>query len=353
MKFLKTASSTFLFRLYSLRLVVIATLATFSAYSLANLAPEWISPTVAGIIALTGMKPTLHDTVRETIRQVVGTTVGAFLGLLLINWLGFNSFTLLVIVAIGLLVGVILNMDMQGTLTISATVLLVAGPLLGSIDNVEERIAGVALGAVFAFIGSILLTRRNPHKQILEELVKIGRVNSKLVLEISNVFQEGEHTIETANAWLEQIEGNIKKLADLRDRIQTVYQDARWSPLLKKAEIKKVRHQAFIMKQTAENIRSIVQAIINSLEHDVVLPTKASNVFGSLLREIGEAVKEQSKIAATNPSGNISLEREQVLREKRKKVANEIRKMDDTRAIMLGGSLIHEATNIKDALTDN
>lgn len=353
MKFISSLKVDKLFNLYLLKFVIVATMSSAAAYAVASFAPTWISPIVASVIALTAIKPTLHDTAKETTRQIFGTTIGAFLGLMLINLFGFNNLTLIILVAISLIVGLILKMDIQGSLTVSATVLLVAGPLLGSLDNVEERIAGVILGAGFAFLASIILTRRNPHQNILNELISISRTNSRLLKEISKTFNFEDLTEGVANEWLEAINLNIGKLGDLRKDIEAIYEDARFSPLIKKSEVKKVRNQSYMAKKTAENIRSIIFAVINSLEHDVQLKPKTASILASLLREISDAVKEQAVLAIENPSEQLPKETAKSIRVKRQRVAEEIKKMDDTRAIMLGGTLIHEATNIKDTLTES
>jgi uncharacterized membrane protein YgaE (UPF0421/DUF939 family) len=340
------------YQLYALRLTIVATLSSFLAYSTASAFPELISPIVAGIIALTAIKPTLHDTVKETVRQVVGTLLGAIIGLIMISWIGFNGATLIVLVAISLIAGQLLRLDVQGSLTVAATVLLIAGPLLGDFYNVEQRVAGVVLGSIFAFISGILLTRRNPEKQLLKELIKLGNKNIELLSDISSAFKSDSLNIVKATKWEDKSNRIIEKINIMRDDIQSIYEDSRWSPLIKKEQVKNVRNQTSLTKANAANVRSIIYSVINSLGHNVTLPSKTRVAIGGLLDESIKGMRQQLLIAETNPSGLVTPEVAKKIRDKRRKLASEIRKLEDTREIMLAGIVIHESTNIKDNISE-
>lgn len=340
------------YKLYAFKLILVATASSFLAYSVSSLFPDFISPIVAAIIALTGIKPTIHDTVKETTRQVTGTFLGAIIGLLLITNMGFNSWSLIIIVAASLSVGLLLRLDMQNSLAIAATVLLVAGPLLGDFENVEARAVGVLVGAVFAFLSSLVLTQRNPHLRVMAELRIVNKTNVTVLQEISTAFKNDKISQKAAEKWLAQIAENIEKANSCRTDIQTIYEDSKWTPMIKREEVIHVKSESVVSKATTANIRSIIYSIMNSLGHDIKLDRKTQIYVHNLLEELILAIHDYNKQLKESLIASISEERAKRIRDKRQKLAIRVKKLENAREIVLAGTILYEATNIKDNLTD-
>jgi uncharacterized membrane protein YgaE (UPF0421/DUF939 family) len=340
------------YKLYAVKLIVVATMSSFLAYSLSSLFQDFVSPIVAAIIALTGIKPTISDTVKETTRQVTGTFIGAALGLILITNLGFNSLTIIIIVGISLTLGMIIRLDTQSSLAIAATVLLVAGPLLGDFDNVEERAVGVFVGAIFAFVSSLILTQRNPHLKVIQEIRSVNKNNFAVLQEVSDAFRDGKINDKRTAVWLESITANIDKVNQCRHDIQTIYDDARWTPLIKQEEVRQIRGESVAAKATTANIRSIVYAIDNSLSHDITLDRKTQIYVHNLLEELLKSIQSYNKQLKESLVASISEEQAKRIRDKRQRLATRVKKMENAREILLAGTILYEATNIKDNLTE-
>lgn len=338
---------------YALRAIVFASFSAIAAFSVADTFKEFISPTIAAIIALTAIKTNINDTVKETIKQIVGSFFGAILGILLVNWIGFNAVSLVIAVTLSIIIALLLRMEVQAGLAIAATVVLVSGPLLGDFQSIEQRVAGVLVGSIFAFLSSLLMLPMKPDKNILDRIISKSEESVTILDEISTLFTKHEKFSGSQIAgWLEKINNNIKDIRNLHDAANQLYLDSKWTPFVTAASADNIKRQADIAKINANAIRTIILALENSYEHQVSLSKSASNKIASLLSASSAAIKQQLFSALTNPAAPLEQEVADNIRSKRGKVASAMTKMDDTRAIMLGGTIMHEATKIKDLITE-
>lgn len=338
---------------YAVRVTFFATLSALVAYNVGVLFQEWISPSIAGIISLTAIKSTFHDTVKESIKQVVGTTVGSIVGILFITWFGFNSLTLAVIIVVSFIIAWILRLKAEGGLVIAAMVLLVNGPLLNDLQNIEQRIAGVVLGSACALIASMLIIPSNPHKVVLQSTINSSREAYRLMKTIAKKFINFEKIkIKEAELWLATIEVTISNISDDREKVRTILTDAKWSPLLSKKEVEDVLFQVRIAKRNAEALRSIIESIIHHMTDGIILHEKVSKDIGKLLFETAEAMKKQNKIASNEPAEYLPDEEVTSMIERQAKVVNEMKNIDNTDTLLLSGTLMHEITKIRNTIAE-
>lgn len=342
---------TAIYRAYAVRVTVLGTLSAITAYSIGSVIPH-VSPFIAAIIALAAIKPTFHDTVRESIRQVVGTVVGALLGMLFIYFFGFNVATLAVIVLISFITGWLLKLRAEGGITIAVTVILVTGPLFGDVENILQRLLGVIIGAICALIASYFIIPGHPHKRILEDTYSQSRSIAKLLRRIADRFRSGKITLPEAHVWLAHINSLMQEIQVTRDEIRSALEDAKWSPLLQVRDVENVEEQVNITKANAHNVQSICEAIIKAKENNATLPEPISKEIGKMLYEASVMIKEQAKLASGRTDTPITSEQINKIRERRKKVAQEMRNLNDTQMILLSGTIIHETTNIKDTIEE-
>lgn len=338
---------------YTVRVVILATLSVLAAYNIAFLFQAWINPTIAGVLSLTAIKSTFHDTVRESIKQVVGTTVGAVVGILFINWFGFNSLTLLIIIVTSFVIGWLMRLKAEGSLTIAAMVLLVNGPLMTDFQSLEQRISGVVLGSLCALVASMFIVASNPHKVVLQSSIDSSRETYRLMKVISKKFIDVEPIkLKEAKLWFATMEVIVSNITDEREKIRVILTDAKWSPLLSKKDVEDVLFQVRIAKRNAEALRSITESIVHHLTNGIILSDKVSRDIGKLLYETAEAMKKQNKLAVTDPAEYLPNEDVTVMRERQAKVANEMKKIDDTETLLLSGTLLHEITKIRNTITE-
>lgn len=338
---------------YTVRVIVLSTLSVLAAYNIAFLFQDWINPTIAGVLSLTAIKSTFHDTVKESIKQVVGTAVGTIVGVVFINWLGFNSLTISIIIVVAFFIGWAMRLKAEGSLTIAAMVLLVNGPLMSTFQNIEQRILGVVLGSICALIASMFIVTSNPHKVVLQSSIDSSRETYRLMKNISKKFIDVQPIkLKEAKLWFATMEVIVSNITDDREKIRVILTDAKWSPLLSKQDVENVLFQVRIAKRNAEALRSITESIVHHLTNGIILSEKVSKDIGKLLYETAEAMKKQNKLAVTDPAEYLPNEDVTVMRERQAKVANEMKKIDDTETLLLSGTLLHEITKIRNTITE-
>lgn len=349
---LKNFDARKVYNRYAVRVTVLSTLSALVAYNVAVVFQEWVSPTIAGVLSLTAIKSTFHDTVQESIKQVVGTTVGALVGMFFISWFGFNSLTLAIIIVFAFILGWLLRLKAEGGLVIAAMVLLVNGPLLNDFQNIEQRIAGVLLGSLCALIASMFIIPANPHKVILKSSVDASRETYRLMKSISRKFSSFEVIkMKEAKLWLANINYILSDINVDREKIDVIFTDAKWSPLLSKQDVENVVRQVKIVKRNAEALRSIIDSIVHHLDNGIIMQEKVSKDIGKLLFETAEAIKKQNKLAVDVPAEFLDVEDVSMMNERKSKVANEMKKIDDTETLLLSGTLLHEVTKIRNSIT--
>lgn len=339
---------------YTVRVVALSTLSVLVAYNIAFFFKDWVNPTIAGVISLTAIKSTFHDTVRESIKQVVGTSVGTIVGIIFINWLGFNSLTLVIIILTAFVIGWLMRLKAEGSLTIAAMVLLVNGPMLSAFQSIEQRILGVILGSICALIASMFIVTSNPHKVVLQSSIKTSRETYKLMKIISERFIDVKPIkLKEARLWHATMEVVVEQASEDREQIRVILTDAKWSPLLSKKDVEDVLFQVRIAKRNAEALRSIIESIVHHVTNGIVLSDKVSRDIGKLLFETSEAMKKQNKLATTDPAEYLPNEDVTAMRERQAKVASEMKKIDDTETLLLSGTLLHEITKIRNTIADS
>lgn len=335
---------------YAVRVTVFGTLSAIVAYFIGSLIP-FVSPVIAAILALSAIKPTFYDTVRESIRQVVGTFFGAIFGMIFIALFGFNLLTLSIIIVIAFATGWLLRLRAEGGITIAATVILVSGPLLGDIESIEERLFGVILGTLCALVASYLIMPSYPHKRILQTTLEEGEKIGKLLKKIAKRFPQDKISTEEAENWIIEINTITDDVKNNREKIRATLKDAKWAPMLRKKDVENVVDQVGITMNNANNVRSICEAIYKAVENNATIPSKVKEDISVMLLEAAKGIKTQNKLAFKEPAEKISVEQTEYIKNKRKKLASEIKNIEDTQAILLSGTLLHETTNIKDSIS--
>lgn len=339
--------------IYSLRAVLFASLSALGAYSLAQAFSGFISPTIAAIISLTAIKTNISDTVRETFKQVGGSFFGAILGILLVSWLGFNGLSIILAVVLSMLLGFLIRLGVPGGLAIAATVMLVSGPLFADYQSIEQRVAGVVVGSIFAFLASLLMLPWKPERTIMRKVVSYGEVTIRVLDEIVELYRANDEIApEQIEVWLDDINMNIHALRILNKDANQLHLDSRWTPFITALGAENIKRQAEIGKINASATRTIIYAMQNSYSHKVELDDNAAKRLANLLEASSSAMKQHLSTAMDKPDAQLTEKVAEDIRIKRGKLATAMTKMEDTRAIMLSGTIMHEATKIKDIITE-
>ena len=336
---------------YAIRATIVAALSAISAYLVASLLPNYISPTIAAIIALSAIKTNVNDTVRETFKQIGGSFFGALLGIFLVNYIGFNVYSILITVVISMVVGFIIRMQVQGGLAIAATVILVSGPLFGDFQSIEQRVAGVLVGSLFAFIASLFMIPWKPEHKLLQRVVEVGYEGTRVLYSVGKAYKKNMVSQTEIDKWKVEIDEIYQKANQNNIDAKQLIADAKWSPFVTADLAQNIQQQAKVVKVIIAAIKTIILAVENSLDHNVDVSENTARRIASLINLLAGSIDSQLADAERRPASKLGESVAEEIRERRRKLANEISKMEDTRAIMLGGTILHEATKIKDLIS--
>jgi uncharacterized membrane protein YgaE (UPF0421/DUF939 family) len=336
-----------------IRVVVLATVSSVLAFLVGSAIPNFISPVIASIVALTAIKSSFYDTVRETFKQIIGTIIGASFGIVLISFVGFNIYSLMLIVIVSMVIGFVLRLEASGGLFIAGTVILIAGPLLGDLQLIEERVGGVVLGALFALGVSMFLVPSDSHHVVLINVLKVGEDSAVILGKISKNLKNDTLKKSSVNKWLYETENLKDYMGGVIVELNGLYKDSRWSPRSSREEVEGVMRQADIVYSNVKNIRTILFSVDAALNKNVNISSQIRVSLAKMLDDARAGIVEQLKNAEQQPRALISNDTVNRIRARRNKVASELKVSDDTQAILLGSTLIHEANKIKNILSDD
>ena len=337
----------------SVRLAVLSAAAAAVAYGLGSLSRE-ISPVVAAVTALVAIRPTFHASLQEVLRQLVGVVFGALFTYAALQLVGFSSVAIFLTVLACFIAAKVLRLGDEGAVAVAVTVILVVGPHFNT-EAIETRLLGVLLGSAIALVMSFFTRRGTPHGRALTEVVAQGDRTSALLTVIGRnlASSKGRITESTANEWLVEAEDILARAVEIRYAAEDAVDGARWSPMIGRAEAQAVLDQVRITEGTALTVVSMCRDLLVASDHDRALPAGLATSISGVLLATADAITEQSDGARENPAevladytGPVG-----VVTRSRKEAAIEVRSQDDTRPLLLGGSLLRDSEKITEILS--
>lgn len=335
-----------------LRIGLFSAFSVATAYLIGISLPNFVDPTVAAILALVTIRPTLHEAVREGFVQVAGTVVGAMLGLLVINAFGFNILTLSLLVVVSFLLAWILKLGEEGAVAIGITLILINGPLFQDIHAVEGRLFGVVVGAIVALFYSYWILPGKPHQRALQDVVKQGIAVASILKSVGEKMQRKELTIEIVNENIYKIDSIMSKIVTLKDDAKDAVEGSKWSPILNREEAELVLQQVIMTEMVSTNVYSILLDIHRFLRLEASLGESSRLDLSSLVLKTAESIAHQANTAVLKPASKISQYTKDSLIDKKKKAANRLKGSSDTQSIVLGGSILSDLTKIRDIISE-
>lgn len=338
------------------RLAFFSTLAGSLAFLAGVIAPN-ISGVVAAITALLTTRSAFHESIQEGGRQIVGTIAGAIIGGILLSMYGFNIAILVISLAVAYALGRLLRLGEEGAITIAVTVILVLGLNLDG-DAVESRVLGVVAGAAIALLISLFVAAENPQDVALKKAIDYSHRISSLLDDISGALHKRANGISIpvvlAQGWLkesEEIRGGIEVLSK---EAESIVKGARWSPLIQRTKADQILEQCKIGAELSVTVEGMCRELMvanggSSLSDTVAL--HLSEMFGAA----ADAVMVQAAVAKDSPAQTVSPAASslQGLSSAQSNTRTAVKNLDETSALMLGGSLAQDGETIKKILTES
>jgi uncharacterized membrane protein YccC len=334
------------------RLAVLSAGAAAVAYGVGALTPE-VSPVVAGVTALITVRPTFHGSVQEALRQVLGVVLGAVLAFAALQSMGFSALALFVTILGCFVVARGLRLGEEGAAAVAVTVILVVGPQF-SAEAIETRLLGVLVGSLVALGVSSFMRPGSPHGRALGDALDRGARAAALLTSIGQTLAGGRTVpVDLPRRWLDEAEEILAGTVVARHAAQDAVSGARWSPMIDVAEAEAVLAQVRITEQTAVTVVSICRDLLAAVHSDGAIPSPLATSLSDVLLATAEAISSQSAAARETPARILDDHTGpvRVVSRSRSEAATHVRGLDDTRPLLLGGSLLRDTEKITETLT--
>ena len=335
------------------RLAVLSAAAAAVAYGLGSLTYN-VSAVVAAITALVAIRPTFHASLQEVLRQLVGVVCGAAFTFAALQLIGFSAVAIFLTVLACFIAAKALRLGEEGAVAVAVTVILVVGPHFNT-EAIETRLLGVLLGSAIALVMSFFTRRGTPHGRALADVVEQGDRTSALLATIGRnlATSKGNIAESTAADWLAEAEDILARAVEIRYAAEDAVSGSRWSPMINRAETEAVLDQVRITEGTALTVVSMCRDLVVASDHERAMPAGLATSISGVLLATADAITEQSDGARDNPAevladytGPVG-----VVTRSRKEAAVEVRSQDDTRPLLLGGSLLRDSEKITEILS--
>ena len=334
------------------RLAVLSAGAAAVAYGVGVLAPE-VSPVVAGVTALITVRLTFHGSAQEGFRQVLGVVLGAVLAFAALQSLGFSTLALFVTILGCFLVARGLRLREEGAAAVAVTVILVVGPHFTA-ESIETRLLGVLVGSLVALGASSFIRPGSPHGRALADTLHQGKQAAALLTTIGRTLAAGRPVpAGLPRRWLDEAEEILGDTVAARQAAQDAVSGARWSPMIDAAEAEAVLAQAQITERTAVTVVSICRDLMAAVDGDRPISSPLATSLSDVLLATADAISTQSAEARETPAHILDDHTGpvRVVSRSRSEAAMHVRGLDDTRPLLLGGSLLRDTEKITDTLT--
>lgn len=331
------------------RLAIFASIAATLAFLVSSVAPV-VSGVVAAITALLTTRTTFHESIQEGGKQVIGTIAGAVVGGLLLASMGFSPLLLVVSLAVAFGIGRLLRLGEEGSITIGVTVILVLGLNLGG-AAVESRVLGVIAGAAIALTLSQFVMSEPPHDRAMRRAIAYTQEISSLLADIGGALRRRSAGLDIPSTliagWLTQAQEVQNGLAALITETEEIVKGSRWSPLIQREEAERVLAQCVIGHELSMTVSGMCRELLATQESVSLSDTLAlhlSEVFDAAANVVeGQAHQMLTADEARQPSRDEDLKQ---LIEAHESARDKVKSLDDTGAIILGGSLLQDGATI-------
>lgn len=337
-----------------LRLAVLTVLAATVAYALGSAAPA-ISAVVASITVLVSVRPTFHSSVKEGLVQVLGTVIGAAAGWALVALWGSGAAVFAAALLAAFAVARVLRLGEEGAITIGVTVILVIGAGM-STEAVEARVLGVVVGVLLAMLVSMYVKSGTPASRALSDTLAAADRLADLLIDVSQAMRDRHEgdvlPVQTVNEWQVEADDIVAALSSARAEAEEAVAGSRWSPLLSRTEAERVLAQAQITEASAVTVAGMIRGFMAvSGDETVPVPRVLAGSLSEVISVTAEAIQEQADSARDNPAEPLSDYAVRGLDEARASTVDQIRDLDQTMPLVLGGAVLHDSEKIAQILS--
>ena len=298
-------------------------------------------PAAAGAVITVALS--LNRSMRTGLSLVGATAAALLVAFALYQWWGLHVWTVGVLVVVSLIIGRLLRLGPEGSLQIPVTALFVyfLGEALTNaviVTRIVATLLGVAIGLAFSFVAH----PERPEERMTEQLSEIGGRLGALLVAMGHVSGD-RLTRRQATEWLTEARALAVETRHLGGEIEELGLGRRFSVGSERAVGRAILDQYSLLQQTSDHVNSIARGLFDATSRGSV---RLPEGVGQMLSSTGEALSvhaDSMERALTDgdPATGV-LAALEVVEEERSRSVAELKEMDDTGALLLGGSLVSE-----------
>jgi hypothetical protein len=298
-------------------------------------------PAAAGAVITVALS--LNRSMRTGLSLVGATAAALLVAFALYQWWGLHVWTVGVLVIVSLIIGRLLRLGPEGSLQIPVTALFVyfLGEALTNdviVTRIVATLLGVAIGLAFSFVAH----PERPEERMTEQLSEIGGRLGALLVAMGHVSGD-RLTRRQATEWLTEARALAVETRHLGGEIEELGLGRRFSVGSERAVGRAILDQYSLLQQTSDHVNSIARGLFDATSRGSV---RLPEGVGQMLSSTGEALSvhaDSMERALTDgdPATGV-LAALEVVEEERSRSVAELKEMDDTGALLLGGSLVSE-----------
>lgn len=333
------------------RLAVLTTVAGTMAYFIGANLPG-VSGITAAITAVVSVRHTFHDSAQQSFLQIIGVVIGGTVAYGASQLIGFNSVVVFLAIFTCFVAARLLKLGEEGAIALVVTVILVVGPNITA-SSLEQRFFGVLLGAAFATFVSYFVRKGSPQNRALMAGIEQSHAMSALLNSIAKALKDNDGIVDpkVASKWLARAEFIANEIDDIKSNAQSALAGAAWSPAIDHAEAKAVVTQIQMTEATASTLLNICRELVLTSGGSQQLPALLATALAGVLSATAEVISDQADNAEENPS-DVQREDLEDWQDQRTKAITQLRNLDDTQPLLIGGSILRDAEKITEILSD-
>jgi len=322
-------------------LIGVTALAACTAW-VAALLLDISSPVPAAVGAVITVALSLNRSLRSGLSLVGATAAALVVAFALYQWWGLHVWTVGVLVVVSLVIGRLMRLGPEGSLQIPATALFVyvMGEALTN-DVIISRIAATLLGVAIGLLFSFIAHPERPEERMTERLSDLGSRLGAVLVAMGHVSSESVSRRQ-ATEWLTQARTLAVETRRLGEEIEELGLGRRFTVGSERAVGRAILDQYSLLQQTSDHVNSIARGLFDATSGGAV---RLPEGVGQMLSSTGEALSVHAdsldRGIADGPSTGV-LAALDVVEEERSRSVAELKEIDDTGALLLGGALVSE-----------
>lgn len=334
--------------------IAVTAVAASVAWAVASLSGI-ASPVPGAVAAVLTVALSANRSMKTGVSLVVATAAALMIAFGLYQVWGIHVWTAGVLVAVSLVIGRAMRLGVDGALQIPATALFVYVLGDGLTDDVIiHRIAATLLGVVVGLLFSFIAHPETPDQRITEQLSELNTRLASVLTEIGMQSANG-CTRRQAAQWLTEcrtLAVDVRRLGETLDDLALGSRVTVPTSRAHRSKNQAIRDQYTVLQQTTGQVNDIARGLFDATSRgDVVMPAGIS----AMLASTGAALTVHASTLATSidqggdPPTGVMHALDAVVADRSRSV-QDLKNMDDTGALLLGGAIVTEVDRLLDEL---